>query len=77
MTMTKTAAMSIYGKNLLKYFSGTKKPTTLKLFARILQIYSDDDTEMNTWRFMTTQGQGHSLTFVQDHLDSTFSNFFS
>ena len=36
MTMTKIAAMSIYGKNLLKYFSGTKKPTTLKLFARVL-----------------------------------------
>ena len=26
---------------------------------------------------MTIQGQGHSLTFVQDHSDSTFSNFFS
>ena len=25
---------------------------------------------------MTTQGQGHSLTFVQGHSDSTFSNFF-
>ena len=26
---------------------------------------------------MATQGQGHSLTFVHDHSDSTFSNFFS
>ena len=26
---------------------------------------------------MTTQGQGHSLTFVQGQSDSTFSNFFS
>ena len=26
---------------------------------------------------MTTQGQVHSLTFVQGHSDSTFSNFFS
>ena len=26
---------------------------------------------------MTTQGQGHSLIFVQGHSDSTFSNFVS
>ena len=26
---------------------------------------------------MTTQGQGHSLTFVQGHSELTFSNFFS
>ena len=26
---------------------------------------------------MTTQGQGHSLTFALGHLDSTFSNFLS
>ena len=32
---------------------------------------------MSTWRFMTTKGQGHSLTFVQGHSDSTFSNVFS
>ena len=32
---------------------------------------------MNMWWFMTTQGQDHSSTFVQGHLDSTFSNFFS
>ena len=25
---------------------------------------------------MTIQGRSHSLTFVQGHLDSTFSNFF-
>ena len=25
---------------------------------------------------MTTQGQGHSLTIVQGHSDSTFSKFF-
>ena len=30
---------------------------------------------MNTWQFMTTQG--HSLTVVQGHSGSTFSNFFS
>ena len=26
---------------------------------------------------MNLKGQGHSLTLVQDHLDSTFLNFFS
>ena len=26
---------------------------------------------------MKIKGQGHSLTLVQGHLDSTFSNFFS
>ena len=26
---------------------------------------------------MTIKGQGHSLTLVQGHSDSTFSNFFS
>ena len=26
---------------------------------------------------MTTQGQGHSLTFVQGHSDSIFSNYIS
>ena len=26
---------------------------------------------------MNIKGQGHSLTFVQGHSDSTFSNFFS
>ena len=31
---------------------------------------------MSTWQFITTQGQGHSLIFVQGHSDSTFSKFF-
>ena len=26
---------------------------------------------------MNIKGQGHSLTLIQDHSDSTFSNFFS
>ena len=26
---------------------------------------------------MNIKGQGHSLTFIQGHSDSTFSNFFS
>ena len=33
-------------------------------------------SQMSTWWFMTTQGKGHSLTFVQGHSDSTFPKFF-
>ena len=33
--------------------------------------------QMSTWSFMHIRGQGHSLTLVQDHSDSTFTNFFS
>ena len=32
---------------------------------------------MSTWTVMNIKGQGHSLTLVQGHSDSTFSNFFS
>ena len=32
---------------------------------------------MSTWTYMTINGRGHSLTLVQSHSDSTFSNFFS
>ena len=31
---------------------------------------------VHVWTFMNIKGQGHSLTFVQGHWDSTFSNFF-
>ena len=31
---------------------------------------------MSTWAFLNIKGQGHSLTFVHGHSDSTFSNFF-
>ena len=47
--MTKMAAMPIYGKNLKKiFFSGTKRPMTLKLGAQhwVLEYYqvcSNDD----------------------------------
>ena len=36
----------------------------------------DSFNSMSTWTFMNIKGQGHSLTFVQGHSDSTFSNFF-
>ena len=32
---------------------------------------------MSTWTYMNSKGQGFSLTLVQGHLDSTFSNVFS
>ena len=32
---------------------------------------------MSTQTYMNIRGQGHSLTLVQGHSDSTFSNFFS
>ena len=32
---------------------------------------------MSTWTYMIIEGQGHSLTLVQGHSDSTFSNIFS
>ena len=32
---------------------------------------------MSTWTCLNIKGQGHSLTLVQGHSDSTFSNFFS
>ena len=33
--------------------------------------------KMSTWTFMDIKGQGYSLTLVQGHSDSAFSNFFS
>ena len=33
--------------------------------------------QMSTWTCMNIKCQGHSLILVQDHSDSTFSNFFS
>ena len=32
---------------------------------------------MSTLIFMNIEGRGHSVTLVQGHTDSTFSNFFS
>ena len=37
----------------------------------------DAVNQMSTWSFMHIKGQSHSLTLVQGHSDSTFSNFFS
>ena len=53
----KMAAMPIYGKNLKKIFSGTKRPMTLKLGMqhRVLEYYqvcSNDDPGLTLTYFM-------------------------
>ena len=55
--MTKMAAMPIYGKNLKKSFSGTKRPMTLKLgmqhwVLEYYQVCSNDDPELTLTYFM-------------------------
>ena len=55
--MTKMATMPIYGKNLKKIFSGTKKLMTLKLGMqhRVLEYYhvcSNDDPELTLTYFI-------------------------
>ena len=37
----------------------------------------DAVNQMSTWTCRNIKGQGHSLTLIQGHSDSTFSNFFS
>ena len=67
--MTKMAAMPIYGKNLKKiFFSGTKRPMTLKLYMqhRVLkyyQIYSNDDPGL-TLTYFTTRSNLVPYAFV-------------
>ena len=50
-------------------------------FSENIVIYDimlvDAVNQMSTWSLKNTNGQGHSLTFVQGHSDSTFSTFFS
>ena len=50
-------------------------------FSENIVIYDimlvDAVNQMSTWSLKNTNGQVHSLTFVQGHSDSTFSNFFS
>ena len=57
--MTKLAAMPIYGKNLKKiFFSGTKRPMTLKLgmqhwVREYYQVFSNDDPRLTLTYFTT------------------------
>ena len=66
--MTKMAGMPIYGKNLKKIFSGTKRPMTLKLGMqhRVLEYYQfcpNDDTGL-TLTYFTAKSNLVSYAFV-------------
>ena len=66
--VTKMAAMSIYGKNLKKKFSGTKRLMTLKLGMqhRVLEYYqvrSNDDPGL-TLIYFTTRSNLVPYAFV-------------
>ena len=66
--MTKMATMPIYGKNLKKTFSGTKRPMTLKLGMqhRVLeyyQVYSNNDPGL-TLTYFTARSNLVPYAFV-------------
>ena len=67
--MTKTAAMPIYGKNLKKiFFSGTKRPMTLKLgmqhwVLEYYQVCSNDDPGL-TMTYFTARSNLVAYAFV-------------
>ena len=68
--MTKMAAMPIYGKNLKKIFSGTKKLMTLKLGMqhRVLEYYQvclNDDPGL-TLTYFTARSNLVPYAFVWD-----------
>ena len=67
--MTKIAAMAIYGKNLKKIFSGTKRPMTLNLgiHHRVLEYYqvcSSDDPGL-TLTFFTARSNLVTYAFIE------------
>ena len=67
--MTKMAAIPIYGKNLKKiFFSGTKRPMTLKLgmqhwVLKYYQVYSNDDPGL-TLTYFTARSDLVPYAFV-------------
>ena len=69
--MTKMAAMPIYGKNPYKiFFSGTKRPMTLKLgkqywVYRYYQVCSNDDPGL-TLTYFTTRSNFLPYAFVRE-----------
>ena len=73
--MTKMAAMPIYGKNLKKiFFSGTKRPMTLKLGMqhRVLEYYqicSNDDPGLTYFtarsNLVPYVGKGKTMDFSE------------
>ena len=48
-----------------------------KLLLFMITKMVDAIKQMSTWSFIAFKGQGHSMTFVKGHSDSTFSNFYS
>ena len=61
--------MFLYGENVKQW-----------IFQKLLQymISVGRRSQLNVYmNFMNINGQDHSLTFVEGHSDSTFSNFFS
>ena len=50
-------------------------------FSETIVIYDiklvDAVNQMSAWSFKNIKDQGHSLTFIQGHPDTTFSNFCS
>ena len=66
--MTKMAAMPIYGKNLKTFFSGTKRPMSLKLgmqhwVLEYYQVCSNDDTGL-TLTYFTARSNLVPYVFV-------------
>ena len=59
------------------------KKVKRRIFSEIIVVYDIKLVDavnlilMSTWSFKNIKGQDHSLTFIQGHSDSTFSNFFS
>ena len=86
--MTKMAAMAIYGKNLKKHFSGTKRPMTFNLgmHHRVLEYYqvcSNDDpgltltyfTAKSNWSLMLLYGIKVKQWIFQKLLSSMIWNW--
>ena len=66
--MTKMAAMPIYGKNLKIFFSGSKRPMTLKLcmlrrVPEYYQVYSNDEPGL-TLTYFTARSNLVPYAFV-------------
>ena len=73
--MTNMATMPIYGKTL--FFSGIKRPTTLKLgmqhqILEYYQVYSNDHPEL-TMTFFTTRSNGPLYTEFHSQRNSPFN----
>ena len=61
---------------VLLYGKKVKQWIFQKLLKSMMSKLADSVKSMITWTYMNIKGQGQSLTLVQGHSDSTFSNFF-